>query len=512
MVKEELLDEANEKIIKKLDDILGCQGNKEVLRNILRYKKIVQTMPCNIEFENYNIIIRNESSYNSFEYLLEVISEIYQKNNIINKTGIYNINSDDLNEKRRGKTKIKEGIILINFIELGVYNIDCYKKKIFELIYKMPDRVFIIIEDYYRDEDIIANFNTIFSWNMKIEKITLEEKSKYSLNFFKRNKIKCSEKLAEEISDKPFYLLKSDLINYMVTCKSKNIKDVAQIIDKNNKNDNEKISGEEELNRLIGVEDVKKQITKVINYIKNSKNRKNMPMLHMCFTGNPGTGKTTVARIVGKIFEEEKILSTGKFVEAQRADLIGEYIGQTAPKTQNMVRRAKGGVLFIDEAYNLNSVESPRDYGRECIATLIKEMEDKRDDLCVILAGYTKEMDNLLNVNPGFKSRIQFIINFPDYNTEELYMIFKKICKEENYKISPNVKNILIDNFERAKKEDNFGNGRYVRNLFEKVKFEQADRVVKNNSKSVNLITKNDIINAINTIIFKEKEVRKIGF
>lgn len=139
-------------------------------------------------------------------------------------------------------------------------------------------------------------------------------------------------------------------------------------------------------------------------------------------------------------------------------------------------------------------------------------MEDHRNEICIILAGYTDEMNNLIRLNPGFKSRIQFTINFPDYNEDELLEIFKGLCKKEKYKLSDTCKKILVDNFKKAKDEINFGNGRYVRNLFEKVKFEQADRIVQTSSKAINSITKADIENAIKLITFKEKEVKKIGF
>ena len=239
-------------------------------------------------------------------------------------------------------------------------------------------------------------------------------------------------------------------------------------------------------------------------------------MLHMVFNGNPGTGKTTVARIIGKIFSEEKILSDKEnFVEAQRNDLIGEYVGHTAPKTQRVINKALGGVLFIDEAYSIASYisdEAGRDYGAECIATLLKGMEDHRDELCVILAGYTDEMERLLNVNPGFESRIQFVINFPDYTAEELYMIFKGLCKKEEYKIASNIKKYLVKYFEIAKKSKNFSNARFVRSLFEKIKIEQANRVIKE-KENRNLIKLEDVLNGLDkTKIKKVKTKQKIGF
>ena len=266
---------------------------------------------------------------------------------------------------------------------------------------------------------------------------------------------------------------------------------------------------------MIGIEEVKKQIEQIVNYIKVAKQRGKMPMLHMCFLGNPGTGKTTVARIIGKIFSEMKLLSENeKFVEAQRNDLIGEYVGQTAPKTMRTINKANGGVLFIDEAYSIASYiqdEAGRDYGAECIATLLKEMEDKRDSLCVIMAGYTKEMEHMLKVNPGFESRIQFKINFPDYNEDELYEILKQMVKDEKYRLSSNVKEIVIDFFRQEKSKENFANARFVRNFFEKIKFEQADRVIKN-KENVNMIKKCDIERAILKQEKKVEKQKKIGF
>ena len=237
-----------------------------------------------------------------------------------------------------------------------------------------------------------------------------------------------------------------------------------------------------------------------------------MPSLHMCFTGNPGTGKTSIARVIGKIFEEEHILnSNGNFIEIHGRDLVDKYVGWTAQKVHRIVEKAIGGVLFIDEAYSLVS-DRRGSFEDEAIATLIKEMEDHRNEICIILAGYTQEMKNLIKLNPGFESRIQFIINFPDYDEGELMEIFEKLCKDEKFKLSNSYIEILKNNFIEARKKENFGNGRYVRNLFEKVKFEQANRIVQTNSKYINYINKCDIENAIKSIHYEEKETRKIGF
>ena len=316
-------------------------------------------------------------------------------------------------------------------------------------------------------------------------------------------------------------MIKNKLINILVNSKIKNEKDVSQFLNKDKKSEKKKKdktrkTGLQELDDLVGLDEVKEQIKKVISFVKNSKMRNNMPMLHMCFNGNPGTGKTTVARIVGKIFAEEQILSDKKiFVEAQRCDLIGKYVGHTAPMTQKMIEKSLGGILFIDEAYSIASYiqdEGSRDFGAECIATLLKEMEDKRENLCVILAGYTNEMQRMLEVNPGFESRIQFSINFPDYSAEVLYSIFKNLCHEEKYKISSNVKALLIQHFNNAKNNKNFSNARYVRNLYEKVKIEQSYRVTTNMNENINLIKKCDIEKVIKSLKPNCEKMMRIGF
>ena len=198
------------------------------------------------------------------------------------------------------------------------------------------------------------------------------------------------------------------------------------------------------------------QVQKILNYVKLNKNRGKMPTLHMCFNGNPGTGKTSIARIIGKLFAEENIITgNGKFVEIHGRDLVDKFVGWTASNVKEIVSNAMGGVLFIDEAYSLVS-DRRGGFEDEAIATLIKEMEDHRNELCIILAGYTDEMRKLIELNPGFESRIQFTINFSDYNEEELYQIFTELCKKEKYKLSKGCKEELIENFKIAKNERQF--------------------------------------------------------
>ena len=265
----------------------------------------------------------------------------------------------------------------------------------------------------------------------------------------------------------------------------------------------ENSSATKELNDLIGLDGVKDEITKLQNFIKiqlirQSQGLKISPISYHCvFTGNPGTGKTTVARIVAEIYRDMGILKKGHLVETDRSGLVAEYIGQTAVKTNKVIDSALDGVLFVDEAYSL-APSSSNDFGHEAIATLLKRMEDDRDRLVVIIAGYGKEMQTFIDANPGLQSRFNRYIHFDDYSAEDLLAIFELNLKKHQYKMSDSAKTILkafLDNAV-ANKDKNFGNGRFVRNIFEKTLQNQATRLsaLRNLSKdTLQLITDEDI-------------------
>lgn len=246
------------------------------------------------------------------------------------------------------------------------------------------------------------------------------------------------------------------------------------------------------LDELIGLESVKKEVETLSNFIKIQQTRAAKGLktsavsYHCVFTGNPGTGKTTVARILAKIYKNLGVVSKGHLVETDRAGLVAEYVGQTAVKTNKIIDSALDGVLFIDEAYSLiGGGES--DYGKEAIATLLKRMEDNRDRLIVILAGYTKNMKDFIDSNPGLQSRFNRYIEFPDYSAEELIQIFEANMKKYEYHFGNGAKEALQNYFENevANKDANFGNGRLVRNVFEKTLERQANRL----AHEVNLTT-----------------------
>lgn len=257
-----------------------------------------------------------------------------------------------------------------------------------------------------------------------------------------------------------------------------------------------------ELTGLIGLGTVKTEVESLRNLIKIQAMRAQQGLpntdmsYHMVFTGNPGTGKTTVARIVAGIYKEIGILKKGHLVETDRAGLVAEYVGQTAPKTNAKIDEALDGVLFIDEAYTL--VGEGSDYGSEAIATLLKRMEDDRNRLVVILAGYTNEIKEFIDSNPGLQSRFNRYIEFEDYKAEELVEIFRSNLKKAKYKINRDAFEWLQQyiSYKVAKKDENFGNARFIRNTFEKVVQNQADRLARQSSISndeLTIITIDDV-------------------
>lgn len=243
----------------------------------------------------------------------------------------------------------------------------------------------------------------------------------------------------------------------------------------------------DELNNMVGLSEVKEEIQSLINLIKIRKLREemNMPVMemsyHMVFTGSPGTGKTTVARIVGKIYKELGILSDGKMIETDRSGLVAGYVGQTAMKVHDVVKQAIGGVLFIDEAYSLVNPDMPNDFGTEAVDALVKLMEDNRDNLVIIVAGYTEEMKTFLKSNTGLVSRFNKFINFPDYTKDELVRILSFMVEKAGMEIEKEAENNVLELLENMKPSQwkDFGNARGIRNLFEKFVINQANRLVK---------------------------------
>lgn len=280
----------------------------------------------------------------------------------------------------------------------------------------------------------------------------------------------------------------------------------------------------QELDQMVGLQEVKKTLKEIAAYVQIQKQRQqegliSEPMaLHMVFKGSPGTGKTTVARLAGKLFKELGVLSKGHLVEVDRAHLVGEYIGHTAQRTKEQLKRAAGGILFVDEAYSL-ARGGERDFGKEAIDILVKYMEDWREDLIVILAGYTHEMDIFMSSNPGLKSRFPLQIEFPDYTIVELLAIARLMLEQRQYQLEEEAWDELEKILRRAilQGQAKAGNARLVRNIIEKAMRRQAVRLVKQprvSREELMLIRKEDLAGETNLdleIQDKEKLIRKVS-
>jgi len=237
-------------------------------------------------------------------------------------------------------------------------------------------------------------------------------------------------------------------------------------------------------NELVGLEPVKRRIREIAAFLLVTRARQQLgfssgaPTLHMAFTGNPGTGKTTVALRMAGILHRLGFIRKGHLVSVTRDVLVGQYIGHTAPKTKDILKRAMGGVLFIDEAYYLHRPENEKDYGQEAIEILLQVMENQRDDLTVILAGYQDRMDRFFESNPGFRSRIAHHVHFPDFADAELLSIVEKLAHQAEYRLSEDARQALRDYIAQRRQQSNFANARSIRNAFDRSRLRQAMRLV----------------------------------
>ena len=260
---------------------------------------------------------------------------------------------------------------------------------------------------------------------------------------------------------------------------------------------------------LIGLEPVKTRIRETAALLLVEKAREKLglahetPTLHMSFSGNPGTGKTTVALRMAELLHKLGYVRKGHLVTVTRDDLVGQYIGHTAPKTKEVLKKAMGGVLFIDEAYYLYRPENERDYGQEAIEILLQVMENNRDDLVVILAGYKNRMNTFFESNPGFRSRIAHHIEFPDYSTPELLDIGSSMLDKLNYYFTKSAKNAFIEYINLRKEQPHFANARSIRNALDRARLRQANRLFKENKGPVNA----EILSTLEEVDIRESRV-----
>ena len=486
-------DEIMKKIFDKINTLYIEEESKETLKKMIEYMRKYQE---NIEknYISFRIILKinEEKTRNEIEKIIYEVSNTFsytdkKENNKIslydikNETPITNnviltnlkgINLLDNNEKEKTFFKIEEelkkenkNIIIISDNKINIDNFFIGREQLknkyitFEIIGNNPD-----IQDIY---------------NNIVKELSLEDKEKINLLDYITNTYR------KDIDYKEY---ESKLIQYISFNKKipelKEEKSLEEIF--------------AELNELVGLKKVKKVLYELADMIKfKEKTKDNIKVkdinLHMVFLGNPGTGKTTIARIIAKILYNLGYIKENKLIEVSSKDLVAEYVGQTAPKTMSVIEKSLNGVLFIDEAYTL-SVKEGNSYNAEAIATLIQAMENYRDKLVVIFAGYTKEMQDFLNSNSGIVSRIGYTLEFEDYTTDELIEIFKGMMNKSGFIVKEDSIDYLRKIIEDKRNNKNFGNARFIRNIYEKTVIKHASNTKdKKRSDILKTITKNDI-------------------
>lgn len=420
---------------------------------------------------------------------------------------------------------------------------DRYFKQFLRIVEKHSEEFIVVFRVPFVDKDILAEIRFSLNDLLNVRALSfppfnrneIKEFAEHELDRLKFSLTKTAwdcffERISEEKSDGKFYGINTikKVVKELVYCKqlqNARAKKTDTVIGKNEAKyicsgvDDPKLSGFEMLSKLVGSESIKKRIEEIVAQIDLSLRDSSMerPCIHMRFVGNPGTGKTTVARIIGKILKEKGVLRIGNFYEYAGRDLCGRYVGETAPKTASICRDVYGSVLFIDEAYSLyRGDDNSRDYGREALDTLIAEMENHRNDFVVIMAGYTDDMDKLMEGNMGLASRMPYTIEFPNFTREQLYLIFESMVKgrfksdKQLLAAAHAYFNVLPDEIIQAKE---FSNARFVRNLFERTWAKAAMRCQLNGRQNI-VLTKDDFEHASADKEFAFKAVKKtrIGF
>ena len=486
--------------ISSIDSLYIEDESKELLKKIIDYMMKYHNN-SKLNHINFNIIIES----NNKDVTSKIVSIINNCSNLYNYTEGNNIcdfslykleKNDDINNLYQDNNGI------INIFDLSALdmNDDNFKKKfIFNFKENLDKKKITIISGTKSDIDSFiinddALCNKYFTFKIKVK--SLDVNDIYQDVLSNLSSIELNDDLHIKLLDYISSTSEKANLDY-VTYRDNLCKD---IMFNNKVPEVEKIKNTEEvfkeLNELVGLEKVKKSLYELVDLINlKKKTDKELKIadinLHMVFLGNPGTGKTTVARMICNILYDLKYIKQNKLIETSVKDLVAEYVGQTAPKTMNVINKAMGGVLFIDEAYALADKNGDNSYNQEAIATLIKAMEDYRDNLVVIFAGYTKEMQLFLDSNSGIVSRIGYTFMFDDYTTEELKQIFVGMVEKAGFTVKDDALEVLTKIIEENRNMKNFGNARFVRNVYEKTVLKHA-----NNTKNIKDKTKLKTITA----------------
>ncbi len=484
-------------IFDKINKLYLNDEDKDLLKNITQYmRKYNEKIEENYINFNMSFITNNNESINNLHLLISsaAIYFDYVKNNDI-VISFYDI------PKIEDVKNIFDKYNIITFTNINVLEKyeQSYIDNYFHLLKNnIKEGKIIIICGSDSDLKIFFSHSNLkdFSFNFEIKEIKPDIQDIYNnillkCNLSDDNKIKLLDYITQTFPKTNLdpLLYENKLISYISFNKKLPSLEVNKSMEEIFK----------ELNELVGLDNIKKTLYDLVDLITLKNKTKgelkiNDINLHMLFLGNPGTGKTTVARIIAQILYNLKYIKENKLIEVTSKDLVAEYVGQTAPKTNAVIEKALGGVLFIDEAYALASKDNNSSYNAEAIATLIAAMENHRDNLVVIFAGYTKEMQDFIDSNSGIASRIGYTLIFNDYTPDELVKIFKLMATKSGFIIKEDVYDKIKEIINEYKDTKNFGNARFIRNLFEKTVIKHASNTKSNKRKDIlKTITKNDL-------------------
>jgi AAA+ superfamily predicted ATPase len=486
----EIKENSNEEVV-DIDLLYLDNESKNLLKQILEYMVKYSNKEEN-NYINFNIIIsgNNTETVNS---IVSILKKSVNVNHYVDGNNAYDLSLYDLNNKVDiNELYNKNGILNIKDLSSILMQDENNKKMFFyNLKNNLDKKKITILSGNENDIELFLTYDNDLrtkNFNFKLIEImpTIQDIYNEVMNktiVSDENKVKLLDYITDSYKEITDYISYRDkLVSYLAFNKEvpsiREVKTIDEVF--------------KELDSLVGLYDVKKVLRDLVNLI-SLKDKSDLKIsnvnLHMLFLGNPGTGKTTVARCLSDILYNLGYIKENKLLEVSSKDLVAEYVGQTAIKTYSVIERALGGVLFIDEAYSLSSKNNS--YNDEAIATLIKAMEDNRDNLVVIFAGYTKEMQDFINSNSGIASRIGYTLNFKDYTEEELLEIFKGMVNKAGFKITNEAlykaRNIIKEHLN----DKNFGNARFVRNMYEKTVTEHATNTKDKRRKDV-LITLTD--------------------
>lgn len=536
------------KYFKKVEELPYSNKTKDkiisILNYILNYRFKISTTP----YIPINILIYSNDK-EGIEKITQILGEFmwffgylaenmkyyneYMNSIILDKMSIKNL----YYEKTKDGVKNKAGVLLLHNFENLLYTQHMQKNLTLNILADEMEKnnrniCTVIYGDKMAIKQLLGNHHRLSEMliNIELEIDNLDIEKVYQLVIERLEK---NISVSDEVKEKIYNYIKvtynqSEIknieyvnklydtiifnINKNFSMKSKQELKISDIPEAYNTRDLPEIM--KDLNNLVGLKEIKQQINDLVALLKFNK-KANIEIkdfnLHMCFKGNPGTGKTTVGRLITDIFYNLGYINQNKLTEVTAKDLIAEYIGQTSGKTYNVVKSALGGVLFIDEAYAITSgIGNSAQYGNECIATLLKLMEDYKDKLIIIFAGYNDEMDEFLKSNSGLTSRIGYKIQFPDFSLDELTLIFTNLLHENKLEIKDEALEKLRAIIDESSKFDNFGNGRYIHNVFQRILIEHSKNIENKNKKSnLYLITEDDINYEK---LIAENKIRKIGF